>query len=60
MMCLSGNTRMRHLASKHDAEMAFGDSEVHGRLRQAWPNFDSLTEEVLGEAFGFTRALLRL
>lgn len=60
MMCLTANTRMRRLASKHDAELVFGDGEVHGRLRQAWPNFASLTEEVVGEAFGFTRALLRL
>jgi GNAT superfamily N-acetyltransferase len=60
MMCLTGNARMRHLAHKHAAEMEFADSEVHGTLRQAWPNFASLTEEMVGEAFGLTRALLRL
>jgi len=60
MMCLSGNTRMRHLAHKHEAAMEFAESEVKGTLHHTWPDVASLTEEMLGEAFGFTRALLRL
>ena len=60
MICLSGNARMRHLAHKHEAEIEFDESEVRGTMRRAWPDIASLTEEVLGEAFGFTRALLRL
>ncbi len=60
MICLAHNDRMRHLARKHDAEIEFAESEVRGTLRQAWPDFTSWSEEVLGEAYGFTRALLRL
>jgi len=60
MICLNRNDRMRHLARKHDAELEFADSEVRGTLRQAWPDFASRSEEVLGEAYGFTRAMLRL
>jgi len=60
MICLSGNARMRHLALKHDAEIEFEEGEVRGTVRRAWPDMASLTEEVLGETFGFTRALLRL
>jgi len=60
MMCLAGNARMRHLARKHDAEIEFDEGEVRGTVRHAWPDMASLTEEVLGEAFGFTRALLRI
>ncbi len=60
MMCLSANLRMRHLARKHDAQIELAESEVRGTVRQAWPDFASLSEEWLGEAFGFTRALLRL
>lgn len=60
MICLNANARMRHLALKHDAEIEFDDGEVRGTVRRAWPDVASLTEEVLGEAFGFTRALLRI
>lgn len=60
MICLNANARMRHLALKHDAEIKFDDGEVRGTVRRAWPDMASLTEEVLGEALGFTRAMLRL
>ena len=59
MVCLRDNSRMQHLAEKHNAVLSVLPTEVTAFLDQPWPTPASVAEEVTGEALGFVRAVMQ-
>jgi GNAT superfamily N-acetyltransferase len=50
MMCLKGNSRMRHLATKHHALLRNDQDAAEAVLHPYWPTPASMVEEIVGEA----------
>jgi len=57
MLCLKENGRMRHLAAKHHAQLLFNQDAVEAVLHPNWPTPQSIAEEIIGEARGYSRLL---
>lgn len=57
MICLATNQRMRHLASKHSADLNLMTGEVAATLTPAWPTPLSMAQEIAGEYHAFARAV---
>ncbi|MDF3422570.1 MULTISPECIES: GNAT family N-acetyltransferase [unclassified Sulfitobacter] len=53
MLCLRENSRMRHLAAKHNATLQFDEDGVQAVLHPHWPTPVSVATEFRGEAIGF-------
>lgn len=58
MICLRDNARMRHIAGKAGAKLAFEDGEVTGNLKPKLPSPASLVGEVLHSTEDFVTAML--
>ncbi|MEX0306726.1 MAG: GNAT family N-acetyltransferase [Ruegeria sp.] len=57
MICLATNQRMRHLASKHSADLKLMTGEVAAKLTPHWPTPLSVAQEIAGEYHAFARAV---
>lgn len=53
MICLKENSRMRHLAAKHDARLHFNQDATEAVLHPFWPTPASIMEEIVGETRGY-------
>ena len=50
MVCLKENSRMRHLAKKHNALFSIDQVAVEAVLHPYWPTLTSMAKEIIGEA----------
>ena len=57
MMCLKENTKMQHLATKHEAILDYDIDQSEGRINTKWPTIGSVYEEMSAEAEHFVKAL---
>lgn len=57
MICLKENSRMRHLAAKHDARLHFNQDATEAVLHPYWPTPASVIEEIVGETRGYALRL---
>jgi GNAT superfamily N-acetyltransferase len=57
MICLKENSRMRHLAVKHDARLYYTQDATEAVLHPCWPTPASMLEEIVGETKGYTHRL---
>ncbi|WP_108815105.1 GNAT family N-acetyltransferase [Loktanella sp. Alg231-35] len=57
MICLKENSRMRHLAAKHDAQLHYDQDATEAILRPFWPTPASLMEEIVGETRSYAHRL---
>ncbi len=57
MICLTENTRMRHIAGKFGARLTFADGEVAGEVTPPGPTPLSLLDEFVHDAQGFVTAV---
>ena len=57
MICLSENSRMRHIAGKFGARLSFADGEVTGDVSPASPVALSLLDEFVHDAQDFVTAV---
>lgn len=57
MICLSENTRMRHIAGKFGARLSFAEGEVAGEVTPKGPTPMSLLDEFVHDAQGFVTAV---
>jgi len=55
MTCLKENSRMRHLAAKHDARLHFSQDATEAIHHPFWPTPASVLEEIVGETSGYAR-----
>ena len=58
MNCLATNQRMRHLASKHSAQLHLTTGEVAATLTPSWPTPLSMAQEIAKEYQALARAVL--
>jgi GNAT superfamily N-acetyltransferase len=58
MICLRDNARMRHIANKSGAKLAFEAGEISGNLAPRLPSPASLAGEVLQNTQDFVTAML--
>jgi GNAT superfamily N-acetyltransferase len=58
MICLRDNARMRHIAGKAGARLAFEEGEISGNLEPKAPSPASLAGEVLQSTEDFVTAML--
>lgn len=49
MLCLTPNQSMRHLASKHGADVKLVTGEVAATLTPLWPTSLSITQDLPGD-----------
>ncbi len=59
LMCLKENSRMKHLAVKHQADLTYGPEGVEATLHPYWPTPLSIAKEILGEADGWLAGAIR-
>jgi GNAT superfamily N-acetyltransferase len=57
MICLSENSRMRHIAGKFGARLTLAEGEVTGEVSPATPTALSLLDEFVHDARGFVTAV---
>ncbi|MBT3139998.1 GNAT family N-acetyltransferase [Phaeobacter gallaeciensis] len=57
MMCLKDNSRMRHLAAKHHAQLLLDQEAVGAVLHPNWPTAQSIVQEIIGETRGYSHQL---
>lgn len=57
MICLKENSRMRHLAAKHNARLHFDQDATEAVLHPFWPTPASMMEELVGETKGYAQRL---
>jgi RimJ/RimL family protein N-acetyltransferase len=60
MICLPENGRMRKVAKKYDARLAWRPGEIEGNLYPAHPDYFSLLHELLDDTSGFMAFMLDL
>jgi len=58
MICLSENSRMRHLAEKYGAQLQYHEGEIAGLLVGKTPTPISVLDEVIHDTQGFIAAML--
>lgn len=57
-ICLCENSRMKHLAAKHDAQLALDQDVAQAVLFPSWPTLASLAIEIIGEAQCYAKEVL--
>lgn len=57
MTCLKENSRMRHLATKHNALLSIDQDATEAVLHPYWPTMTSMTKEIIGETCGFAQTV---
>lgn len=57
MLCLKENSRMQHLAAKHEAQLLLDQDSVEAVLHPSWPTPASMAEEINGETKGYLQLL---
>ena len=58
MSCLAENMKMRALARKHNASLAFTSGDVFGEITATSPDIFSITSEALDDRIGFVLAAM--
>lgn len=60
MICLPENSRMRKVAKKYDARLAWHPGEIEGKLFPSHPDYFSILHEFLDDTSGFLTFMLDL